>query len=380
VSTSSIDDRSPGSFPLITDAALQELRERIGTEFDSPEPYLHVATTDAIRHFANGIGDTNPLWRDGKYAAATRWGTVLAPPTMLYAFDKVLSGYIGGLPGVHAMFAGTDFRFNRPLREGDRVTARAVLNEVRDMESNFSARSVLQSYRVTFRVSDEVICEADSWVIRTQRDVARERTGASHGTTEPRRWTAEEIAEIAAAYANERPRGSLPRYWEDVAVGDSLGERLKGPATVTSFLAWDLGWGGLYINAHSQAFQMFKDHPALGIPNDQGVPEPPERVHWDHQLARNVGVPAAYDYGPERISWVAHLITDWMGDDGELRRLNLQVRKHNIVGDLTRCQGRVTGRRVEAGRHLVDCDVWGINQRGEQNVLGSAVVELPTRG
>jgi hypothetical protein len=196
---------------------------------------------------------------------------------------------------------------------------------------------------------------------------------------EPQHWTAEEIAEIAAAYATERPRGSTPRYWQDVEVGDSLGERLKGPATVTSFLAWDLGWGGLYINAHSQAFRMFEDHPALGIPNDQGVPEPPERVHWDHQLARNVGVPAAYDYGPERISWVAHLLTDWMGDDGELRRLNLQVRKHNMVGDLTRCQGRVTGRRVEKGRHLVDCEVWGVNQRGERNVLGSAVVELPTR-
>jgi hypothetical protein len=71
------------------------------------------------------------------------------------------------------------------------------------------------------------------------------------------------------------------------------------------------------------------------------VPEPPERVHWDSGLARGVGVPGAYDYGPERISWMGHLMTDWIGDHGRLLRLDVRVRSHNIVGDLTRCQGRV---------------------------------------
>ena len=128
------------------------------------------------------------------------------------------------------------------------------------------------------------------------------------------------------------------------------------------------------------AFEQYARHPALGIPNAQGVPEPPERVHWDDDLARQVGVPAAYDYGPERVSWLGHLITDWMGDDGFLRDLYVEVRRHNIAGDLTHCLGVVTGKRAESGRHLVDCDIRAENQRGEVTAKGRATVELPTRG
>jgi acyl dehydratase len=369
-------------FPRITPEALAELRSRIGTEFSGPEPYITEANADAIRHFADGVGDRNPLWRDPEYAAKTRWGTVLAPPTILFAFDRVLSGYIGGMPGIHAMYAGTDFRWRRPVRLGDKLKARPVLSGVREMKSQFSAVSVLQSYTIPFRdAHGELVCEAESWVIRTQRDEARRRTqsGNSSHSFEPSTWTREQMAAIAAAYRAERPRGAEPRFWEDVKVGDALDERLKGPATVTSFIAWDLGWGGLYIKAHGVAQAMFDGHPALGIINDQGVPEPPESVHWSNEMARAVGVPAAYDYGPERISWLAHLVTDWMGDDGELRRLNVQVRKHNVVGDLTRCNGRVLRTYREGGEHLVECEVHGVNQRGERNCMGMAVVALPSR-
>jgi hypothetical protein len=223
------------------------------------------------------------------------------------------------------------------------------------------------------------VAEVDSWVIRTQRDAARRRAETSRVAEGPTRWTAEEIEQIAAQYKKEEPRGATPRFWEDVKAGDELDERIKGPATVTSFIAFDLGWGGLYIKAHGVANRMFEDHPALAIPNDLGVPEPPERVHWDSAFAQAVGVPAAYDYGPERISWLAHLLTDWMGDDGRLCRLNAQVRKHNIVGDLTRCRGRVVRTWHDGDDHLVECEVWGQNQRDERTSQGTAVVAVPSR-
>jgi crotonobetainyl-CoA:carnitine CoA-transferase CaiB-like acyl-CoA transferase len=41
-------------------------------------------------------------------------------------------------------------------------------------------------------------------------------------------------------------------------------------------------------------------------------------VHWDEEFAREVGAPGAYDYGPERCSWLTHHLTNWMGDDGFL--------------------------------------------------------------
>lgn len=379
------DDEGMGRvdrFPSITDEALEELRSRIGVPIVGPRPHVTEANIDGIRHFADGIGDDNPLWIDEAYAQASPHGVLLAPPTMLYAFDRIVSGYIGGLPGVHAMYAGTDFRWHRSLRMGDRLTATPAISGVRDMASRFSGRSVLQSYHVPFHDQHgELVAEVESWVIRTQRDAARRRAEQSEASAPalPTIWSPEQIAEIAAAYRAERRRGAEPRYWEDVQVGDVLDERLKGPMTVTSFIAFDLGWGGLYIKAHANAFAMYDAHPALGIVNDLGVPEPPERVHWDSDLARAVGVPGAYDYGPERISWMAHLMTDWIGDHGRLVRLNVQVRSHNIVGDLTRCQGRVVAKQQERDAHLVTCEVWGINQRGERNAIGTAVAALPTR-
>jgi acyl dehydratase len=366
-------------FPLITKEALDALRSRIGEPFDRPIPHVTEATADSIRHWVHGIGDTNPLWLDPEYARNTRCGGITAPGTFLYAFDRVVSGYVSGLPGIHAMFAGTDWQWHAPIRLGDHIEAKPVLKDLLELQSAFSGRSVKQTYRVTFHNQDgELVCEADSWCIRTQRDVARER--ATRESVKPKVWSPEEIAEIDGHYAHYERRGATPRYWEDVHEGETLPTMLKGPSTVTSFVCFTQGWGSLYVKAHGPAFEMFREHPALGIPNDLGVPEPPERVHWDSELARAVGVPAAYDYGPERISWLGHLMTDWIGDDGFLNRLNVQVRKHNIIGDLTVCNGTVTRKWVDDGKHLVEVGVIAENQRGEHTAIGAAVATLPSRG
>ncbi|MEV8517171.1 MaoC family dehydratase N-terminal domain-containing protein [Dactylosporangium sp. NPDC051484] len=366
-------------FPLITDEALDELRARIGQQFDRPQPHVTEATRDSIRHWALGIGDDNPLWLDDEYARKSRWGGITAPGSFLYAFDRVVSGYVSGLPGVHAMFAGTDWNWRLPIRLGDRIIAKPALKELRDLNSNFSGRSIKQTYNVTFYNQDgDVVCDADSWCIRTQRDVARDR--ATRETVEPRVWTEDEISEISSRYATYERRADESRYWDDVHEGDVLPELLKGPSTVTSFVCFTQGWGSLYVKAHGQAFDMFRKHPALGIPNALGVPEPPERVHWDNELARAVGVPAAYDYGPERISWLGNLMTDWIGDDGFLRRLNVQVRRHNIIGDLTICKGTVLRKWQEKEDHLVEVAVRCENQNGEQTAIGTAVAVLPSRG
>src|SRR2546422_223519 len=314
-------------FPTISDEALGALRALVGKEIRRPEPYVEVATRDAIRHWAHGIGDRNPLW------AAAR----LAPPTILFAMDRIVSGYVTGLPGIHAMYAGSDFRWRRAVREGDRVLGRSVLLDLEEKASTFARRAIRQTYRTTFVDDAEaIVCEADSWCFRTERDTARELQ--KYRALEPHRYAPEEIERIRRAYAGEAIRGAAPRYWEDVTVGEPLPEVVKGPLTVTSVIAFVQGWGSLYVRAHGLAFDLFERHPALGIPNEFGVPEPPERVHWDADLARAVGVPAPYDYGPERVAWLGHLVTNWMGDAGTLARLNVQVRRHNLIGDTTWCR------------------------------------------
>ena len=68
-----------------------------------------------------------------------------------------------------------------------------------------------------------------------------------------------------------------------------------------------------------------------------------------------------------------------MGDDGFLRRATCKIRRHNPEGDLLFIKGKVTRKYVEGGRHLVEIEQEARNQDDELSVLGSAVVELPSR-
>jgi hypothetical protein len=71
-------------FPKITDEALDALRRRVDVRIETTlEPWCHEATRDAIRHYAHGIGDDNPLWCDPDYAANTRWGGIVALPSFV---------------------------------------------------------------------------------------------------------------------------------------------------------------------------------------------------------------------------------------------------------------------------------------------------------
>ena len=370
-------------FPKITEDGLAALRRRIGVKItDTLEPWCHEASRDAIRHYAHGIGDDNPLWCDPAYAAGTRWGGIVAPPSFLFACSRIVSGYVGGLSGVHAMWAGAEWTWHRPVQRNDEITTEAWLKDVIEHETRFAGRSIQQIYHVDFsNQRGELVASADSWCFRTDRDLALE-TGTKYAAVKarpPKRYTGAELDEVSRLYANEAVRGAQPRYWDDVREGEPLPPMAKGPMTVTGFIAYAQGWGGLYIRANKLAWRQVQRHPGLGIPNRFGIPDCPERVHWEPEFAAMVGVPGAYDYGPERCSWLTHHVTNWMGDDGFLRRAHCKIRRHNPEGDTLRIDGAVVRKLVEDGRHLVEIEQQARNQDGELSVVGGAVVELPAR-
>ncbi len=371
-------------FAKITDGALDSLRRLIGVPIAATvEPWCYEATRDNIRHYAHGIGDDNPLWCDPAYAAQTRYGTIIAPPSFVFALNRILSGYVGGLPGIHAMWAGADLTWERPIRRGTEVRSEAQLKDLVEHHTSFAGRAFQQIYHVELSDTDgDLLCAGDSWCFRTERDTARE-LGTKYETAKarpPMRYDAEEIERIFAMYAGESVRGAAPRYFEDVSVGEVVPPIAKGPMTVTGFIAFAQGWGGLYIRANKLAYQQLQKHPGLGIPNAFGVPDVPERVHWENDLATDVGTPAAYDYGPERCSWLTHHVTNWMGDDGFLRRHQSQIRHHNIVGDWIVISGAVTAKGIDdAGHAFVQIDQEARNQHGDLSARGTATVWLPTR-
>ncbi|MEE9280768.1 MAG: MaoC family dehydratase N-terminal domain-containing protein [Myxococcota bacterium] len=370
--------------PQITEAGLAALRGRLKVRIeDTLEPWCTEATRDAIRHYAHGIGDDNPLWCDPEYAARSTHGGIVAPPSFVFACDRIISGYVGGLPGVHAMWAGSDFRWHRWIRLGDRIHTESRLEDVIEHETRFSGRAIQQVYHTDFHDGEgKLICEAESWCFRTERDTAREE-GTKYDELKqraPKRYSADELEEIYALYEGEEVRGATSRFFEQVEVGETLPRIVKGPMTVTGFIAFVQGWGGLYIRSNKLAWRQVRTHSGLGIPNRFGIPDCPERVHWEDEFAREVGAPAAYDYGPERASWMTHQITNWMGDEGFLHRHRCEIRRHNPVGDTLFLDGEVSRKFVDEGQPSVEIRQRAVNQDGELSVQASAVVRLPVRG
>ena len=86
------------------------------------EPWCHEATRDNIRHYAHGIGDDNPLWCVPEYARKTKFGDVIALPSFLFATSRIVSGYVGGLPGIHAMWSGSDWNWHKTVHRNDEIT------------------------------------------------------------------------------------------------------------------------------------------------------------------------------------------------------------------------------------------------------------------
>lgn len=370
-------------FPKITEEGVAALRERIGVKIErTVEPWCYEATRDNIRHYAHGIGDDNPLWCDPAYAKQTKYGDVIALPSFLFATSRIISGYVGGLPGVHAMWSGADWTWHKPIRRNTEVQTEAWLKDLVEHDTRFAGKAIQQIYHVNFYDTDgDLLAEADSWCFRTDRDHAREKgTKYADVRSRPlRTYTQEELDSYNRYYEQEEIRGANTLYWEDVREGEDLPTMVKGPMTVTGFIAYAQGWGGLYIRANKLAWQQQTKHAGLGIKNRRGIPDCPERVHWEEEFALKVGAPGAYDYGPERCSWLTHQITNWMGDDGLLFKAKCQVRRHNPEGDILLIHGQVVRKFLEDGKALVEISQRAENQDGELSAMGSAVVQLPQR-
>ena len=68
----------------LTDADIERARLLLG--LDAPirnRELFSVATPDAIRNWAMGVGDDNPLYIDEEYGPTTRWGSQIAHGTMV---------------------------------------------------------------------------------------------------------------------------------------------------------------------------------------------------------------------------------------------------------------------------------------------------------
>lgn len=374
----------------ITDADVARARAQIGIPaHQRDKPWNRVPDASSISHWAFGIGDDNPLFHDPDYARHTRWRGLIAPPTYLVSTgvdetpkptDPATQELFRGLfRGVGKYFSGVRWTCYAPVRPDAPVWCATWTQDVVEKQSNFSGgRSVLETYRTLYVDSSGApLATRDETYVNAERGGSKQ--AGKHDDFERQRWDEESMAAVEAAYAAERRRGANPRYVEDVAVGEEVPALTKGPLTVVDIIGMHqaFGWVGYGGGPLRYAHQMRARMPAFFSPDPYGVPQVVQRLHWDADWAAELGIPAPYDYGQMRTAWMAHLLTDWIGDDGFVTELNIRVKGFNFHGDVQTCSGTVMDAQIDVG--AVGLDVACTNQRGEATVTGTARVRLPSR-
>lgn len=353
---------------------VEALRARIGQQHEL-EQVNRLLTSDILRRYALGVGDDNPLFCDPEYAAATPFGRVIAPPTFLATAAKSRPQ---GLRGVHALFAGLTVEFERPVCEGDRLTSVTALDSLEEKQGKYSGKSYIQQNVTTHSNGDELVAKVTSYSFRTLRDDAKDR-GKYQALTR-KSYTPEEIAEIQQKYLEEMKvrRGNAPLDVNDIEVGQELPSLIKGPLSVADVICWLNGVGvGVFIRSSRQWYEYLHRHPAAAMLDEHGVPDAPESVHWDEQIAAKIGMPGPYDYGWQRCAWLGHLVTDWIGDHAWVQKIKIELRAPNYVGDLTTLTGTVSA--ADPATNSLTVDMQAVDHRGRLTAKGQArvVTDIP---
>jgi acyl dehydratase len=103
-------------------------------------------------------------------------------------------------------------------------------------------------------------------------------------------------------------------------------------------------------------------------------------LHYDKDFATSLGFPSVIVHGRLKAAFLGQLITDWIGEQGRLKKLSCSYRGNDFPGDEITCKGRVIKKYVQDSEHIVECEIWTENPRGEKTTPGMAVVALPSRG
>ena len=114
-------------------------------------------------------------------------------------------------------------------------------------------------------------------------------------------------------------------------------------------------------------------------------------LHYESTFAESQGVGSPIVHGQLKRAWLVQMLTDWIGEDGFLKKFSCQFRAMDYpigMKSLTepaeektthRCKGTVTNKAIENDQHLIECDVWVENDKGEKTTPGKATIMLKTK-
>ena len=260
---------------------------------------------------------------------------------------------------------GAEIEFNRPIWRDDVVTATEVVGETKRKTSKRIGPINFNTGLVTFtNQRKETVATIKTLMARYQNTGHTLEYEREDKASKPGRRT---VVSADPLVHEQTRRGTDTLFWEDVMEGDRMPELPKGTYSVTELFLFTHGVLGTGRSTR-------------GSLDAEGSEDLGGGGRFDEEHAqKRRNMPGQFDYEPQRVCWLAQIVTDWMGDDGTLLRLNASIRHPNVVGDTNTVEGNVVRKFEKAGRGMVEVQMENINQSGLPTAFGSAIVELPKR-
>lgn len=343
-------------------------------------PIKPVATEESINSMALAVDCWNPLWNDQAYAAGTRWGSIIAPPFYEERFSfhmlNIRPTAEVGIP-THT-YIGDDIEIFKPIHVGDSIKVwrrRPKLIDTTDADGKGTRRFRFLAIDLDhINQRDEIVSTFKTYI---EYDILSEPQSQA-GSMPEYRYTNEELEMIERIENEEEIRGSDIRYWEDVKTGEDIKPVILGPTTLWDLIVLVSGIGRP-CGSPLPIREMRKRLPGEIMPERDpvtGVSHAMVEVHYSQGVTEMAGNPRPFHYGVQARQLMARLVTNWMGNDGFIRKFNWRHFSRTPVGDTIIGRGRVVNKHIKNGKHSVDIAVCLENLRGNITEAAMVTVEL----
>lgn len=348
--------------------------------------YNQTVTIDTIGRFARALGDSNPLYTNPLYAKKSQWRGIIAPPLLE---SCIVSTFIKGeyprVPGIKIYDAGTKWERWEQIRPDDSFWAEnryLGIEEISRPESE--NRILMRRHSITLMNSkDQRVATLTARTIIKCLSPEKSKSEKKSKAVEKRPHYSEKILKqlyhnLDQQFDGDFRRGAIPRYWEDVEIGEKISEEWIGPYDESDGISLMAAIG--VSNAFSTKWGALRKWKAHGIIDPQtGAYRNPIDRHATDLIAQTEGSKRAIAYGIHNQAIIAKTISDWMGDQGFLKVLDCHCRRALYYGDLSIQSGVVVGKLTNGKEHLIELDMKATRQDGVVHTNAEAIVSLPSR-
>lgn len=124
------------------------------------EEYIRTITHEDIVSFAEISGDNNPMHLDDDFAAGTFFKSRIAHGMLTASLISTIIGTL--LPGPGCIYLGQNLKFLRPVRIGDTVIARVVIEALMPKKKRATLRT-------TCAVNDKLVLDGEALILVPER-------------------------------------------------------------------------------------------------------------------------------------------------------------------------------------------------------------------